>query len=78
MVRIDSPAGQGGGQRAGGKQRNARHELPPPEQVTGPAAEQQQLPAAGGQQRSGLGGHEMSLQDWTDQYSPEASNKWTI
>ena len=28
--------------------------------------QQQQLAAAGGQQRSGLGGHEISLQDWTD------------
>ena len=27
--------------------------------------QQQQLAAAGGQQRSGLGGHEISLQDWT-------------
>ena len=64
VVRIDSPAG-------------AIIAAPPPEQVTGPAAEQQ-LPAAGDQQRSGLGGHEMSLQNWTDQYSPEASSKWTI
>jgi hypothetical protein len=28
--------------------------------------EQQQLAAAGGQQRTGSGGHEISLQDWTD------------
>ena len=42
------------------------------------AQEQQQLAAAGGQQRTGSVGHERSLQDWTNWYSPEVSSKWTI
>ncbi len=39
--------------------------------------QQQQLAAAGSQQRKGLDGHEMSPQNWTDQYISEINRKWT-